>query len=335
MHNSYINETPPIDGDICDLVDWIEFKALSNEFMTYKLSDLRSLSEEIDDVVDDDIAYQDNIDEVKLLEVFAEITLRQSSLAKAYPFLLSEKTYELTALETDSRTVGGWVYLYCLIISHAKSDEVLKVSIGLTPQDKRRDYLQVAATYAAGAEFGNAISFGFPRPEHKAIINAIDVVFTQRIKEGICLPEPKDGYLTDAKDAGIDVIAWKNSLDDLPGKHLMYGQVASGYNWEDKSIIGDIPKFYNTFFYDTPGSPFISAMFIPFCLAKEKAKSKSNRINALTKEFGIIYYRYRLPRLAQLGYDQGVCEESGCYIERTDEFECFKNFVESFTKPPA
>lgn len=335
MHNSYINETPPIDGEVCDLVDWIEFKALSNEFKIYRLSDLRSLSEEIDDVVDDDIAYQDNIDEAKLQEVFSEIELRQTSLADAYPFILNERTHELIAQEATNRTVGGWVYLYCLIISHAKSDEVLKESIGLTPQDKRRDHLQVAATFAAGAEFGNAVSFGFPRPEHKAILAAIKHVFTQYINEGICADKPKDGYLTDSKDAGIDVIAWKDSLDKLPGKLTMYGQVASGYNWQDKSIINDVEIFHNTFFYDRPGSHWIPAMFIPFCLTRDKAKIKTNRMNALTQQFGIIYYRYRLPRLAQIGYERGVCTENECHIERISESECFKTFVESFMQPPA
>jgi hypothetical protein len=335
MHHSYINETPPIDGDICDLVDWIEFKAIANEFRTFKLADLRSLSEELEDEVDDNITYQDNLDEVILQNVFSEIALRQKSLHNAYPFLLDNTTYELTAIQTDNITLGGWVYLYCLIISHPKPDDVLKTSIGLTPYDKRRDYLQVAATYASGADFGNAISFGFPRPDHSNILHKIHSVFANHIKEGVCLKAPRDGYLTDSKDAGIDVIAWKNSLDDLPGKQLMYGQVASGENWESKSIIEDVKMFYKTFFYDDPGSHWLPAMFIPFCLTREKAENLINKVNALTYQFGIIYYRYRLPRLAQLGYEAGSNQSSGHYIERINEYQRFQEFVESFSQAPS
>ena len=331
MHSSYINETPPLDGGICDLVDWIEFKALSNEFLTYKLSDLRSLHEELEDTVDDDISFQDNLDESKLDEVFSEISLRESSLDDAYPFKLDNNTYELIASKPEETTLGGWIYMYCLIVSHAKPDTVLKTSIGLTNSDKRRDHLQVAATYAAGAVLGNAVSFGFPRPEQTEILQAIKTVFTEHIKEGRCLDQPKDGCLTHSKDAGIDVIAWMSFFDNLPGRLIMYGQVASGYNWKEKSIINDVKKFYDTFFSDEPGSHWVPSMFIPFCLDKEGAEQLSNRVNFLTKEFGIIFGRYRLPRLAQIGHEKRHL--SNHYIERIDESDCFKEFVNTFKQP--
>ena len=336
MLSEYINETPPVDDCACELVDWIEFQALFNEFQTYKIPNLRTLNEELEDGVDDEIDVQDNLDEELVQRVYEEINLRTQSLGGAYPFTLDRENYELCAIETDEITLGGWIYLYCLILSHAKADSVLKKSLGLTGNDLRRKPMQVAATYAAAAEMGNAISFGFPRPNNTGIIDAIDHAFGQTIGEGVALSEPKDGYLVSSKDAGIDIIAWKNSVDNLPGKLLMYGQVASGYNWEDKSVKNDIDQFKCTFFSDPPQSPEISSIFIPFCIPPNSHGTLKNRLNGLAAKFGIVYYRYRLPRLAEDGWMIGQTAQEGFekFIDHIEDSSCFRETVESFLANP-
>jgi hypothetical protein len=164
-------------------------------------------------------------------------------------------------------------------------------------------------------------------------MTAINTTFgSGLVNEGIALDEPKDGYLTDSKDAGVDVIAWKNSADNLPGKLLMFGQVASGYNWEDKSIKNDIDTFKNTFFSDFPQSPPIPSMFIPFCISPNSNGTLRNRMNGLAEKFGIVYYRYRLPKLAEQGWLAvgNVQDTAESFVHHLDESGCFQETVEAF-----
>ena len=80
------------------------------------------------------------------------------------------------------------------------------------------------------------------------------------------------------KDAGIDIIAWENSNDGLPGYRYLLGQVASGANWKDKTVRNDIKLFHDDWFFDEPKSTPSPAMFIPFCIDSAHGDSRNENI---------------------------------------------------------
>ena len=59
---------------------------------------------------------------------------------------------------------------------------------------------------------------------------------------------PRAAAAKKIKDNGIDIIAWKRSIDDLPCTLYLIAQVASGKDWQDKSV--------------TTGSPALSQILV-------------------------------------------------------------------------
>ena len=125
-----------------------------------------------------------------------------------------------------------------------------------------RLFQDVAVAAAATIMCGDVISFGWPRPGGTGFRAAL---------RGACrklgLGEPLR-YLPawssgKEKDAGIDVIAWREFRDRGPGKLVMLGQVASGLDWPEKSVKNDTYRFF-AWFSKRPTEHFVPAIFIPF-----------------------------------------------------------------------
>ncbi len=319
-------KAPIMDGGWL-LADWLEFKVLTSEFHVFRLRELLYISDEEQDEENLDIGEQDSINQAVLESALNEITQRIQFLKTAYPFDFSSDDSELILKEEI--TAGSYVYLYCLFISHIKREDVLIPDPPHSNAD--RDILQICATLAAaGKVHGNAISFGFPRPDHSHFINALDKAY-KKIGEGVIVETIPAGAPAHKKDAGIDVIAWENTPDDAAGKIYILGQVATGQNWEDKSVRLDIGPFHKIWFTRQPVSTPIPAMFIPFCLDTHSSQSLKEVIYYKTFNFGDLIYRYRLPAYAAKGYELAEKQhENGLYIERFNEFDKVRQYVDHF-----
>lgn len=290
--------TPPIEGTISNIADWVELKVLSSSFLAYNLPDILSLTEQYEDEENENIGEQDHTKEDLESRIVEEIAHRKTVLGDSYPFDLKNSDREIY-LNMAISNIGQWIYLYCLIISHRKADTVNETEFNLSNAD--RDLLQIASIYAAVGHFGKAISFGFPRPDQSGIINALKKAFNQ-VGEGRTVSRIKLGSSPFIKDGEVDIIAWQDMNDRLPGKKFLLGQVATGSNWQDKSIKGVIEHFFFTCFDEKPVSTPISGMFIPFCIDEEYNGSRHQVMTTLTSQFGIIYNRLRLPYYALQGF---------------------------------
>jgi len=108
------------------------------------------------------------------------------------------------------------------------------------------------------------------------------------------------------KDAGIDVIAWRDFRDGRPSKPLMLAQAASGRNWKDKSVKNDIAPFMMAWFTRQPAQHILPAMLIPFPMHHEfesKADASFDEVAAeciwrLEMHFGLILDRFRIVETA-------------------------------------
>lgn len=294
------SHTAPVEDTISNLTDWVEFKALQSDYHAYNLYELASLNEEYEDEENENFAEQDLFNEEIVMRVIDEIAHRAKVLNEAYPFALCHNDKDI-CLKRNSFNIGQWIYLYCLIISHRTADGVNIDSFDLSNAD--RDLLQIASVYAAVGHLDDAFSFGFPRPENSGFFDALRDVFA-KFGEGTPLTETKLGYSPKVKDGEVDIVAWQVMNDHLPGKKFLLGQVATGANWNQKSIKCAIEYFLDSYFLDSPKSTPIPAMFIPFCIEEQYGGTRHHVMLNLTKQFGIIYYRLRLPYYALMGFNK-------------------------------
>lgn len=316
----------PTAGSTWLLADWIEFQVLCSHYKSYRVNDLVRISDEDQDSENQDIGAQDSLNEQYLEEALLELSLRIDCLGEAYPFSFDASGNHLTL--NDNINPGGYVYLYCLIFSHINRDDVLTATPSHTNDD--RDLMQICATLAAAGDIsGNAVSFGFPRPDHSNFLDALKNTY-HRMGEGSIVDNVPPGAPRNEKDGRVDIVAWGNQPDGGAGRMYVLGQVATGDNWSNKSIRGEIDPFHNIWFSQSPASTPIPSMFIPFCLDVKQDETLNDVIYIKTYIFGTLYYRYRLPLHANIGYNLANTGNDDLYIERFNEFNKVTEYVESF-----
>ncbi len=236
----------------------------------------------------------------------------------------------------DSIDVGAAVYLFCLLISHVAKSPLLD-RFDLTHEARSgRDIFQICATLsAAGYCEGPAISFGWPRRDRAEFAVKLAETYTL-FGDGTPRSIPIPAAPKHIKDGGIDVIGWRRTRDGLPGTFYLLGQVASGHNWDTKTVLKDIDKFHWAWFETQPVSQVTGAMFVPFCITDtgEGAGDFSNqaflisKMQFIAKEFGHFIYRYRLPFFA--GKAPALGASGVTPIEGLDEIPRIHEWVNAF-----
>lgn len=293
---------PPIEADAHVQLDWLEFKILRSEYKTEGLAtlkrdfDVRRNSEGLDQ------EGQKGDEEEFFEDLLAEMRFRAKCLGDSYPFRLSDSGESLE-LSSDI-TPGGYIYLFCLFLSHPSADAVLNGAYLPPINNEVRNFFQACSTVAAAGEIsGHAYSFGFPRPDQTSFLTKLTQVYAA-FGEGVVVTAIPPGASIWPKDEEIDVISWRPSNDGAPGKPYLLGQVASGFNWYVKSIKGgSIDSFHNVWFHRRPASQCTAYIFIPFCIEFTDSETLNERMDVLGHKFGTIVYRYRLPKFAQIGID--------------------------------
>lgn len=300
------------------LADWLELAAVLDPRRTATRASLLGVLDipDDDERVSIDAETGEALDEGILEErrtaiadaAFEELQYRSLVLGDCYPFVLDDRGTVLKCLiEEPINHEGHLVYLFCLLATGIR-DKRLRAA-GSSAQRSARtreiaDAFQVCACLAAGGYLsGSVASFGFPRASGDAFLPALRDVF-RRFGSGSVITDVPAGFPGALKDGGVDVFAWRDHCDRMPGKLYLVGQCASGTNWEDKSVVSDMEGLRNWVLghprYCTP------AMFIPFPL--EHGLNDSNeapfedvirqRCEYWEKIFGIIFDRLRISHYA-------------------------------------
>lgn len=303
------------------LADWAELASITSDRRQLSEASLISLHEqyadddsqsrmepETEEIVDE--AILQSAQEKFIESVVAEILYRCDVLHGHYPFTVNTKGVLLSFPQDESKlSVGQWVYLFCLLCSAIREDKLQPKNQGL--EKRIPELFQVCACVAAAGYLSGAVSsFGFPRATGTAFLPALAMTY-KRFGEGTV--RSKDdvppGYPTELKDGGIDIIAWKDSPDKLPGKLYLLGQCASGVRWREKSVEQYLKPFHGNWFTGYPPSDPIKAMFIPFT-AHHKLETRDdvdflellrNYLLSATFTFGVIQDRLRIAYFADLG----------------------------------
>ena len=315
--------------------DWLELKALSSADGLIGFETLISATARAEDEQAENIGDEDVEEDELVLCVQAEIARRASNIGDDYPFRIDARGRTLQLLSPISEV--GSVYLFCLFLSHAFDNTIVSKKLAPKVTNPIRDWFQACATVAAGGYVkGPSISFGFPRPDGAAFLETLHRVY-QLFGDGKPRKRPRAAAAKKIKDNGIDIIAWRRPIDNLPGTVYLIGQVASGADWKDKSVIPDREHFHSYWFEEKPASKADDAMFMPFGLEPEDPEDgtpyedvlKDYMASAVYK-YGTLFYRDRIARHVSDGLR--LIAEGETHIERRTDIVKIVRWVENYTK---
>lgn len=331
---------PTLKGQPADLADWVEVNALAAPDGAFRLNQLKryrdthreteasdSEGKQSRENSTDDDGVDGADDDVFLDAICDELSERENVLKGSYPFSLSNTRLSLKS-ETDMSD-GGYCYLFCLLVSNCKVGEIFDGRWLPEINNAVRDLFQACSTLAAAGEVsGCAISFGWPRPTgNPPFLEKLAAVYT-KFGEGECVTAPRPGVSPDVKDAAIDVIAWRPRADRAAGTEYLLGQVASGDNWEAKSILGGpINQFHRDWFTHAPASQPTASIFIPHAVPPMGEGGRRERIDSATANYGRIFDRLLLPHILAKGIVLAN-ENADLMIERLTDFPQVINWVD-------
>jgi len=317
------------------VADWLELEAIASPdgriaFGTLVSATALTENKENQDIGDDD-AHKDEL----VLSVQGEIARRLRNIGDDYPFRIDDKGRALE-FRTPVSLVGS-VYLFCLFLSHAFDRTIMPDNLAPEITNRIRDLFQACSTVAAGGYIqGPAVSFGFPRPDGTEFLKALRRVY-RLFGDGRPCRKPRKASPPKVKDNGVDIIAWRPSIDDLPVMPYLIGQVASGADWEDKSVKADRNQFHKYWFVEQPASQPQDAMFVPFGLEPANEKQEEDyeallkdHMQLLGHKFGNLFYRDRIARHVAHGLQ--LIADGEQRIERHADLTEVVQWVEAYTE---
>ena len=308
--------TPPTATDTrSSIADWMELLTLaSSRGRTTKAALANVL-----DIAEDDLADPPSVDEetgevldAAIIEgernqfiaaAFEELEYRADILGDAYPFTVDGRRLILERAAPDN---AHFVYIFCLLASAIRERKLQPVAEIAPAESGIANMFQICACLAAGAYLrGDVSSFGFPRATGDGFLPALREAF-RRFGMGEVRAEVPDGLPDSLKDGGIDIIAWSDHPDKMPGKLYLLGQCASGYQWRGKSVVQFINQLHGSWFTTAPATFSIPAMFIPFLLHRDLDEERTgafldavkNRFWHEEQQYGIIFDRLRIAHFA-------------------------------------
>ena len=261
--DEFDNDSPP-NLDLA--ADYLELNALFAK-------DGQSFSEDIVIALEHaaETEYFDVNTEIEIREdvaagAVARMSYRKRVLETSYPFEIDAEG-DVISFTDEPTDLGHTAYLVSLILSNLKSVSPLLVDSDVHPTEEEvrslRQYFQYLATAAIAAEVGGpAWSFGFPRPDRTGFLPKLSEIWA-------FLGDGKVGPDTSAppnpKDDKVDIFAWREQKDGLPGYLLVAAQVATGRDWKEKSLKGHVRDvFQQRWFNPAPVTQMIAYHVIPF-----------------------------------------------------------------------
>ena len=288
------------------MADWVELELV----FTDRRAVTDALVVRIDETIEDDLYAgrsgwdedaQEDLDneildegtEKRRVDMWDELSLRQDVLGDLYPFVLSRKgatNWQLVRRNATSiqAAVAHSVYVGTLVMASFRHGHIAKQSRGgdfawKSLELKIAEHLQHLATYGAAMLMGEAYSFGWPRPDKSAFRDAaIDAV------TALGLGKVRDDFPLDStgreKDGTVDVIAWRSFRDRMHGALVLFGQVASGDNWNSKPIYTYLDEKFLRYLDPAPSKHYIGATFIPFLLHTEVTEPVRGNIDGAIRD---------------------------------------------------
>lgn len=340
---------PPTPSDTRSaLADWLELQTLVDARGVSTRSTLLNVLDILEDEALEpnpvDAETGEVLDEAILEEgrqqfvdiAFEELDYRQRILGESYPFEVDVARHHLALRDDQANHPGQVVYLFCLLACAIRERKLQPTNVLTQAEQQIADAFQVCACLAAGGYLnGEVSSFGFPRATGTGFLAALRQTFARfgigTVRASDDIP---DGLPTSLKDGGIDVIAWRNHPDGMPGKLYLIGQCASGMHWRDKSVVEYIKQLHGSWFTLRPAEYSTPAMFIPFPFHHDIEEPRGSFLEAVKNRlwyeeprFGVIFDRLRITHFANacMAFSAAFRDQ----VEGAERFDQVINWVQS------
>ena len=329
-----------IDTDkIALAADWMELAAMTSSRQTSSPADLvRSLSalqepehelvnltiidtketnEETNEELEEEILQSKS--ELWVSDIREELGTRLATLGEAYPFKIVASGSAWCLIHEDQPERHDHLFYSCCLIITARRYGLITCIV----PDMDRILQIIAYLVSARIVNGTAYWFGYPRPDDTGkMIDAVKELL-RRMGFGQLAITPPIWSVGSENDDGVDVVAWKTFGDGLPARLVVYGQVASGKNWEGKSVTHHTDSTFRHWVGDYGQRYYFPAMFIPWqqYLEVQPTRDRSFRQRVLDmsikkeKIFGLTVDRGRIAELATRTTRTGNDDEAA-YIEQ-------------------
>lgn len=262
--------------DPYSLADWMEIGILSSDRSSISQADLISALRQasLPDCTD-----YDDIERLSL-EVFNEIRHREKVDSYSYPFRYDREGLVRLSDQSNSRIP----YLFSLVVSYCKHQ----------PGDRGGALFEKVAKVAAKEYLaGDSVRFGWPREELPASFDDAVDQLCESLGEGKKFNRGISDKPT-KKDDKVDIVAWKNFDDGRPSKVILFGQCATGEDWDTKVAV-KARQFCNHWMEEGLVSPVPMQCF--FCPHRVDFKSSIKTI----KDVGVFFDRLRVSYWASRG----------------------------------
>ena len=246
----------------------------------------------------------------------SHLEIRHRTLAQTYPFEFDKYGEEVRFI-AEEPSLGQSAYLLSLVLSNLPSVSQFPNDFLVPPTDQEinqfREDFQYFATAAMAAEVaGPAWSFGFPRLDGASFLEKLSQIWAT-LKDGSVKPR---SFAPDApKNDQIDIFAWREQKDGLPGFLLAAAQVSTGKNWKEKSIRNHVSKvFPRCWFCPPPVTSMVPYHVIPFAPDEKLPRHVLTHGNILHR----LRVPYRVSEAAKLNEKGVQIEGFELLLEATD-----------------
>jgi hypothetical protein len=251
----------PLSRTAIKLADWLELWALMSRDNNASAADLvRTLQREQEERDDNERA--DRLAQ----EAMTEIGFRVAAAGDAYPFSVDGN---LIRVHEPAFERPHLAYTFCLCLSY----------FGFTPRrggptNPRRWFEELSEQAARAYVGGESLLLSPPRRVLPGPFPAAIAELCRRIGEGGGWRQQPAGWNRKGaglapKDDAVDVIAWRPFPDGLAGNLLLFGQCASGNNWDTKLTELQPQFFAQLWMVEVPPSQALRALFIPHRISRE------------------------------------------------------------------
>ena len=303
--------------------DYLELKAFlsqSSQCFSQDIVDTLELASEQDYAdVDDEIRNREEI----ASGAVARMSSRKRILAASYPFDIDDDG-NVISFTGEEHHLGHTAYLVSLVLSNLRSVSPLLTDRDLHPTSEETDalrrYFQYLATAAIAAEVGGpAWSFGFPRPDGSGFLAKLSEIWMSlkdgRVRAAASAP-------SSPKDDQIDIFAWREQADGLPGFLLIAAQVATGRNWKEKSIRDHVTRVFPKRWFDPlPETSMVTYHVIPFARTDEQFQDD-------VRVLGNVLHRLRVPSRV---HEAAALVARGVSVEAYDMLDGASEWIQSYT----